>query len=65
MEQCREFESDLYKYIETMNRGVLKAIAEKKVLDDGIKADLTKLIKECKEKFVAERQAVAAASTKA
>src|SRR5437868_2524707 len=61
VDQCREFESDLYKYNETMNRGILKAIAEKKVLDDGIKADLTKLIKECKEKFVAERQAVAAA----
>ena len=61
VDQCRDFESDLYKYIETMNPGVLKAIAEKKVLDDGIKADLTKLIKECKEKFLAERQAVAAA----
>ncbi|HEV2113270.1 MAG TPA: F0F1 ATP synthase subunit alpha [Terriglobales bacterium] len=61
VDQCRDFESDLYKYIETMNPGVLKAIAEKKVLDDGIKADLTKLIKDCKEKFLAERQAVAAA----
>jgi F-type H+-transporting ATPase subunit alpha len=61
VDQCREFESELYKYIETMNPGVLKAIAEKKVLDDNIKADLTKLIKECKEKFAADRQAVAAA----
>jgi len=61
VDQCREFESELYKYIETMNPGVLKAIAEKKVLDDGIKADLTKLIKECKDAFVSAGQAATAA----
>jgi hypothetical protein len=31
---------------------------EKKILDDGLKAELSKTIKECKETFVAERQAV-------
>jgi hypothetical protein len=32
---------------------------EKKTLDDTLKAEMTKTIKECKETFVAERQAVA------
>jgi hypothetical protein len=32
---------------------------EKKVLDDSLKAEMNKIIKECKETFVAERQAAA------
>jgi hypothetical protein len=30
------------------------------VLDDDLKAEMTKVIKECKETFAADRQAVAA-----
>jgi hypothetical protein len=30
---------------------------EKKILDDNLTAEMNKLIKECKETFVAERQA--------
>jgi hypothetical protein len=33
---------------------------EKKVLDDSLKAEMTKVIKECKEAFVQEHQAVGA-----
>jgi len=33
---------------------------EKKVLDDALKAEMTKIIKDCKGAFVAEQQAVAA-----
>jgi hypothetical protein len=33
---------------------------EKKVLDDGLKAQMVQVIKEAKETFVASRQAVAA-----
>ncbi len=61
VEQCRAFEKSLYSYAETMNPGLLKAIAEKKVLDDQMKRDMTQLVKECKERFVAERQQVATA----
>src|SRR5438045_1211910 len=43
VEQCRDLEKGLYDYIETMNPGVLKAIAEKKVLDDALTADLSKV----------------------
>ena len=39
---------------------VLRTIMEKKVLDDSIKAEMTKVIKECKEAFVQDRQAVGA-----
>ena len=59
VEQCREFEKGLYDYIETMNPGVLKAIAEKKILDDALKADLSKVIGEYEQKFVAEHQTAA------
>jgi len=60
VDQVREFEAELYKYVEMTNPGLLNSIMEKKVLDDALKAEMTKLIKECKETFVQERQAVAA-----
>jgi len=58
VDQVRDFEQELYKYVDGANPGLLRTIMEKKVLDDGIKADMTKVIRECKETFVAERQAV-------
>jgi F-type H+-transporting ATPase subunit alpha len=61
VDQVREFEAELYRYVEATNPGVLRAIMEKKVLDDSIKAEMTKLIKECKEAFVQEHEAVGAA----
>jgi F-type H+-transporting ATPase subunit alpha len=59
VDQVRDFEAELYKYVDTTNPGVLRTIMEKKVLDDNLKAEMTKTIKECKETFVTERQAVA------
>jgi len=60
VEQVRAFEGELYRYVETSNPGLLRTIMEKKILDDGLKAEMTKLIRECKEAFVSDRQAVAA-----
>jgi F-type H+/Na+-transporting ATPase subunit alpha len=60
VEQVRDFEAELYRYMDTTNPGLLRTIMEKKVLDDNIKAEMTKVIKECKETFVQERQAVGA-----
>jgi F-type H+-transporting ATPase subunit alpha len=60
VEQVREFEKQLYEYVDTANPGLLKAIMEKKILDDQLKADINKLLKEFKERFKAEKQAVAA-----
>src|SRR5580658_3033780 len=59
VDQVRDFEAELYKYVDATNPGLLRTIMEKKVLDDNLKAEMTKTIKECKETFVTERQAVA------
>src|SRR6266851_3120153 len=51
VEQLRDFEGELYRYVEGTNPGLLRAIMEKKVLDDSLKAEMTKVIKQCKETF--------------
>ena len=38
------------------NPGLLRTIMEKKILDDGLKAELAKVIKACKVQFVATRK---------
>jgi F-type H+-transporting ATPase subunit alpha len=58
VDQVREFEIELYKFVDTTNPGLLRNIMDKKILDDNLKAEMTKVIKQCKEAFVAERQAV-------
>ena len=60
IDQLRDFEGELYKYVETSNPGLLRSIMEKKILDDNLKAEMARVVKEFKETFVAERQAVAA-----
>src|SRR6185436_3415611 len=60
VEDVKAFEHDLNKYLETVNPGILKTIMEKKTLDDALKADINKVLTEFKQRFVAERQAVAA-----
>src|SRR5579871_429940 len=57
--QVREFEAELYKYVESTNPGILRTIMEKKVLDDALKGQLQAVIKEAKQQFVSQRQAVA------
>ena len=60
VDQVRDFEAEVYKYVDTSNPGLLRSIMEKKILDDNLKAEMTKVLKECKETFAAERQTVAA-----
>ncbi len=57
--QVREFESELYKYVDSTNPGILRTIMEKKVLDDQLKSQLQAVIKEAKQQFVSQKQAVA------
>jgi F-type H+-transporting ATPase subunit alpha len=57
--QVRDFEKELYKFVDATNAGLLRTIMEKKILDDGLKAQLTDVIKQAKQQFVAEREAVA------
>ncbi|MCI0356812.1 MAG: F0F1 ATP synthase subunit alpha, partial [Acidobacteria bacterium] len=58
-EQCREFEGELYKYVETMYPTILKSISEKKTLDDALKAEMQKVVGDFRDRFVSERQAAA------
>jgi len=60
VDQVSDFEAELYKYVDTSNPGLLRSIMEKKILDENLKAEMNKVIKECKETFMNERQAVAA-----
>jgi F-type H+-transporting ATPase subunit alpha len=59
VDQVRDFEAELYRFVDSTNPGLLRTIMEKKVLDDTLKAEMSKVIKQSKEAFVAERQAVA------
>jgi F-type H+-transporting ATPase subunit alpha len=58
VEQVRPFEAELYKFVDATNAGLLRTIMEKKILDDNLKAEMSKVIKEAKETFVAELAAV-------
>jgi F-type H+/Na+-transporting ATPase subunit alpha len=55
VDQVRDFEMSLYKYVDTANPRLMDAIMEKKVLDDALKADMNAVIKAAKEQFVAAR----------
>jgi F-type H+-transporting ATPase subunit alpha len=57
--QVREFEKELFRYVDSTNPGLLRTIMEKKILDDALKAQLQNVIKEAKQQFVAQREAVA------
>jgi F-type H+-transporting ATPase subunit alpha len=59
VDQVRDFEKDLYKYVETTSPGLLNTIMEKKILDDNLKAEMSRVIKEAKQQFVDSRQTVA------
>jgi F-type H+-transporting ATPase subunit alpha len=59
IDQVRAFETELYKFVDTSNPALLRTVMEKKTLDDTLKNDLVNVIKECKERFTAEREAVA------
>ncbi len=59
VDQVRDFESELYRFVDATNPGLLRTIMQKKVLDDALKAEMSKIVKQSKEAFVAERQAVA------
>jgi F-type H+/Na+-transporting ATPase subunit alpha len=52
----RPFEDALYKYVDTTNPGLFSEIMEKKQLDDQLKSEMTRLIKEAKQQFVSSRE---------
>ena len=57
VDQVRDFEAELYKFVDATNPGLLRSIMEKKILDDNMKAEMTTVVKEAKEQFVSQRLA--------
>ena len=57
--EVSRFEKEFLQFVETSNPSILKNIAEKKALDDSIKAEIKKALDSFKERFTA---AVAAAA---
>jgi ribosomal protein L9 len=55
----RRFESEFIQFVETSNGGILKSIAQKQALDDGIKDEIKKAVDGFKERFLAAMQAAA------
>jgi F-type H+-transporting ATPase subunit alpha len=54
VDQVRPFEEALYKYLDGAGRPAVKALAEKKTLDDALKAELRKLVEGVKADFKAK-----------
>jgi F-type H+-transporting ATPase subunit alpha len=54
--EVRPFEDELYRFVETSSPGLLQEIMDKKTLDDKLKAEMDRVIKEAKAGFVAQRK---------
>jgi F-type H+-transporting ATPase subunit alpha len=52
VEQCRQFESELYNFLDASHASLLQGIREKKTLDDALKTELSAALKEFKQRFV-------------
>jgi F-type H+/Na+-transporting ATPase subunit alpha len=51
--EMRRFERELLQFVESSHPSILKSIAEKKALDDGIKSEIKKAVDAFKERFSA------------
>jgi len=60
VEQLRAYEIDLYKFLDTRKSGLIKALAEKKQIDDQVKADLNQALEEFGKGFAAAGKTAAA-----
>jgi len=57
--ELRAFETELYQYLETRSPQILRDVAEKKQLDDQLKAALNQAVKEFAGDFAARKSAAA------
>jgi F-type H+-transporting ATPase subunit alpha len=62
IDEVRRFESEFIQFVETSHGGILKSIAQKQALDDGIKDEIKKAVDAFKERFLAATQAAAPAT---
>jgi len=56
VERCRQFEAELYTFIDNAHAGLWEEIRSKKALDDALTAKVTAAIKEFKAGFIAEKK---------
>jgi len=56
VEQVRPFEAELNRFLDTSQSALLQEIREKKALDDDVKAKLNTVLKEFKDRFVAQHK---------
>jgi len=57
--EVRRFEKEFLQYVETSQGSILKAIADKKALDDAIKSEIKSAVDGFKERFTASVAAAA------
>ena len=53
VDRVRDYEIELYRFLESSRAGVLSALAEKKAIDDQIKGDLNGALEEFGKSFAA------------
>jgi len=53
--EVRTFEQSLYRFLDTSQASLLQKIRDRKAIDDEIKGELQRLIKEAKDRFKSER----------
>jgi F-type H+/Na+-transporting ATPase subunit alpha len=56
VEQCRKFETELYRFLDSSQTGLLQEIREKKNLDDQLKPKVNSMLREFKQRFVAQHK---------
>jgi F-type H+/Na+-transporting ATPase subunit alpha len=61
VEDVRRYEEDLYRFLEARHPAILTTIAEKKILDDELKAGIEAALKEFGQQFVGSAQPAAVA----
>jgi F-type H+/Na+-transporting ATPase subunit alpha len=59
VEQVRAYETELYKFLDTRRTALLSTLAEKKTIDDAIKAELNAALEEFGKTFVAAQKTTA------
>ncbi|MHB8736084.1 MAG: F0F1 ATP synthase subunit alpha, partial [Terriglobales bacterium] len=57
VEQVRDFEKELYNFLDGAHPGVLRTLGEKKVLDDAMKQEINQVLDEVKTRFQAAQTA--------
>src|SRR3954449_7024381 len=56
VEQLRAYETELYKFLDTRKTGLVKALTEKKAIDDTIKSEMNQALEEFGKSFSASAQ---------